>query len=195
MQMDRLRHRLDDLEPPAMLERGNSRRARPRPRPDRSSASTTPGSVPPSARMRPHGSTTSEWPKVSRPFSCLPPCAAASTNAAVLDRAGAIEHVPMRLAGLPGEGGRNGQERAAGLRQRPVERGKAQVVADGEPEPAPRQVGDHGDLARPVVAQFAIALAVGEIDVEHVDLVVAGDDLALPDRSGTSGWPPCRARA
>ena len=37
----------------------------------------------------------------------------------------------------------------------------------------------HRDLAGPVVAQLAIALAVGEIDVEHVDLVVARDDLAL----------------
>src|SRR5262249_48404849 len=44
-------------------------------------ARITPGSVSPSARMRPQGSTMREWPKVSRPFSCLPPCAAASTKA------------------------------------------------------------------------------------------------------------------
>src|ERR1043165_2794622 len=44
------------------------------------SAKTTPGSVPPSARIRPHGSTTTEWPKGARPFSCSPPCAAANTN-------------------------------------------------------------------------------------------------------------------
>src|ERR1043166_9907599 len=44
------------------------------------SAKMTPGSVPPSARMRPQGSITSEWPKVSRPFSCLPPWAAANTK-------------------------------------------------------------------------------------------------------------------
>ena len=98
---------------------------------------------------------------------------------AVLDRARADEHMPMRLAGLSGEGRRNRQERAAGLGERAVERREAQVVADGQAEPAPRQVGGDGDLARPVVARLAIALAVGEIDVEHVDLVVARDDLAL----------------
>src|SRR5581483_415049 len=43
------------------------------------SAMITPGSVPPSAMTLPHGSTTSEWPKVERPFSCWPPCAAAIT--------------------------------------------------------------------------------------------------------------------
>ena len=43
-------------------------------------------------------------------------------EAAVLDGAGAIEHMPVRLAGLPGEGGRDGEERRAGLGQRAVER-------------------------------------------------------------------------
>ena len=36
----------------------------------------------------------------------------------------------------------------------------------------------HRELARPVAARLAIALAAFEIDVEHVDLVVARDDLA-----------------
>src|SRR6185312_10892612 len=44
------------------------------------SAIITPGSVPPSATTFPHGSTTMLWPNVSRPFSCRPPCAAASTS-------------------------------------------------------------------------------------------------------------------
>src|SRR5580704_14392070 len=44
------------------------------------SAITTPGSMSPSARMRPHGSMTIECPKVSRPTSWRPPCAAASTK-------------------------------------------------------------------------------------------------------------------
>ena len=39
-----------------------------------------PGSVPASARTFPHGSTIRLWPKVSRPSSCVPPCAAAMTN-------------------------------------------------------------------------------------------------------------------
>ena len=147
----------------------------------------TPGSVPPSARTTPHGSTISEWPKVSRPFSCRPPCAAANTKAAVLDGAGAQQRVPMRLAGLLGEGRRHGEERGAGFGQRAIQRRKAQVVADRQPEPAPRQVGDHGGLAGLVVGRFAIALAVVQVDVEHVDLVVARQHLALGSRSGTSG--------
>ena len=36
-----------------------------------------------------------------------------------------------------------------------------------------------GEVASAVVAQLAIALAAREIDVEHMDLVVAGDDLAV----------------
>src|SRR5262249_34241518 len=44
------------------------------------SAMTTPGSVPPSAMMRPQGSTINEWPYVSLPFSCFPAWAAAKTK-------------------------------------------------------------------------------------------------------------------
>ena len=43
-------------------------------------------------------------------------------EAAVLDRARAHQHVPVRLAGLPREGGRDGEERRAGFGQRAVER-------------------------------------------------------------------------
>src|SRR5262249_42591889 len=41
---------------------------------------TSPGPGPPSAPPRPHGATISEWPKVARPFSCMPPWAAANTK-------------------------------------------------------------------------------------------------------------------
>ena len=80
-------------------------------------------------------------------------------EAAVLDRARAHQHMPMRLAGLARERRRDRQERRAGFGERAVERRKAQVVADGQPEPAPRQVGDHREIARPVAARLAIALA------------------------------------
>ena len=63
--------------------------------------------------------------------------------------------------------------------ERAVKRGEAQIVADGQAEPAPWQVGGDADFAGTVVARLAIALAAAEIDVEHVDLVVARDDLAL----------------
>src|SRR6185312_14336378 len=86
-------------------------------------------------------------------------------EAAVLDVAGAIEHMPMCFTGLFGEGGRNREEACAGLRQRAVERGKAQVIADGEAEPSPRQVGEDTELARLVIARLAVAFAAREIDV------------------------------
>src|SRR5438876_4246062 len=99
-------------------------------------------------------------------------------EAAVLDRARAHEHMPMSFAGLLGEGRRNGEERAARVGERAVERREAQVVADGQPEPPPWQVGSDGELAGTVIARFAIALTAGEVDVEQVDLILARDDLA-----------------
>src|SRR5262245_64476410 len=84
---------------------------------------------------------------------------------AVLDRACAHEDVPMRLAGLLGERGRDRDEGRAGLRERSIERRETQVVADRQPEPTPRQVGDDRDLAGAEVARFAVALAAREIDV------------------------------
>ena len=82
-----------------------------------------------------------------------------------------------------GEGGRHGEERRAAFGQRAIQRRKAHVVADGQPDPAPGQVGDHGGFARLVIGGFAIALAAGQIDVEHVDLVVARDHAAIgPDQ-------------
>ena len=65
----------------------------------------------------------------------------------------------MGLAGLSGEGGRDGEKRAAGLGERAVKRGEAQIVADGQAEPPPRQVGGDADFAGTVVARLAIALA------------------------------------
>src|SRR6185312_5821397 len=44
------------------------------------SARNTPGSTPPSARISPQGAMISEWPYVSRLFSCMPACAAANTK-------------------------------------------------------------------------------------------------------------------
>ena len=85
----------------------------------------------------------------------------------------------MGLAGLLGEGRRNREKRAAGLRQRAVERGKAQVIADGDAEPAPWQISHHGVFARRIAAQLPVAFPIGQIDVEHVDFIVAGRDLAV----------------
>ena len=85
----------------------------------------------------------------------------------------------MRLPGRPGEGRGHADEVGAGLGQRAIERRKAQVVADGEAEPPPGQIGEDRRRARPEARRLAIAFAARQVDVEHVDLVVAGGDAAL----------------
>src|SRR3954447_1077012 len=100
-------------------------------------------------------------------------------ESSVLDRASAHQHIPMRFAGLTGKGGGDRDEGGAGFRQRAVQQRKTQVVADRQAKPPPRQIGDDGALARLVAARLAVALTAGEIDVEHMDLVVTRDDLAL----------------
>src|SRR6266480_6129411 len=98
--------------------------------------------------------------------------------------------MPMRLAGWHRKYRRNGQEIGAGLRKRAVEMREAHIVADRHPEPAPRGLGDDGPAARTIGVALAVALAARQIDVEHVDLVVAGDDRALGiDQEGPVGEP------
>src|SRR5215216_5750554 len=96
----------------------------------------------------------------------------------ILDRPCAHQHVPMRLAGLPGEGGRNGDEGGAGLGKRPMQQWKTQIVADSQAETSPQQIGDDGALTRLVATRLAVALTAGKIDIEHVNLVVARENLA-----------------
>src|SRR5690349_24943728 len=91
--------------------------------------------------------------------------------AAIFDGTRANQDVPVGLAGLLGERRRDGNERGPGLCERAIERRETQVVADREAEPAPWQIGCHRGLAGLEAVRFAIALAAGEVDVEHVDLV------------------------
>src|SRR5262249_5071141 len=92
--------------------------------------------------------------------------------AAILDGAGPEQDGPMSLAGLLGKRCRNGNERGAGLRERAIERGKAQVIADRHTQPAPWQIGRDRALTGFEAVRLAIAFAAGEVDIEHVDLVV-----------------------
>ena len=96
-------------------------------------------------------------------------------------RAAACANAPRRSCSVKADG--TVRNDAPALGQRAIQRGKAHVVADRQPDPAPRQVGDHGGFARLVIGGLAIALAAGQIDVEHVDLVVAGEHVAVgPDQ-------------
>ena len=85
----------------------------------------------------------------------------------------------MRLTGLSREGGRHGEKRCAAFGKRAIQRRKTHVVADRQADAAPGQVGDHGGFARLIIGGFAVALAARQIDVEHVDLVVACDHRAV----------------
>src|ERR1700728_5166819 len=87
--------------------------------------------------------------------------------------------MPMRLAGAYREGGWHGEERRAAFGERAVQRRKAHVVADREADAAPGQVRDHGGFARLVIGGFAIALATRQIDIEHMDLVIACENVAI----------------
>src|ERR1051326_903315 len=87
--------------------------------------------------------------------------------------------MPMRFAGRHRKDRRNGEEIRAGLRQCAVEMREAHIVADRHAEPTPRRLRDERPAAGPGVVALWIALATRQIDVEHVDLVVAGDEAAL----------------
>src|SRR5262245_4070108 len=86
--------------------------------------------------------------------------------AAILDGARTDQDVPVGLAGLLGKRRRDRNEGGPGLRERAIERGEAQVVADRQAQPAPWQIGRHRALTGLEAVRFAIALAAGEVDVE-----------------------------
>src|SRR6266852_776442 len=87
--------------------------------------------------------------------------------------------MPVGLAGLLGERRRDRQKHASRLSESTVKGRKAQIIADRETKPAPGKLGRYGVLAGCVTARFPVALAVGEVDVEHVDFVVTRRDLTL----------------
>ena len=89
-----------------------------------------------------------------------------------------VSSVPMRLPGHFGERGRDGQHSGAALGHIPVECGKAQVITYGKPERAPGRWGQHGFLARRNRCGFLDDRIFVEPDIEHVDLVVANEDLS-----------------
>src|SRR5512139_4072097 len=100
-------------------------------------------------------------------------------KAAVFNGAASDENMPMGFAGLFCKGRWNCQHGCASFGECAVKRRKAQVIANGQTEAAPRQVGQHRELARTVIARLAIALAARQVDVEHVNLVIARENVAL----------------
>src|SRR5256885_13944996 len=93
--------------------------------------------------------------------------------AAILDGARPDRDVPVRLAGLLGERRRDGDEGGSGFGERSIERREAQVVTDCQAEPAPWQIGRDRAVTGAEAVRLAIAFTAGEVDIEHMDLVVA----------------------
>ena len=86
----------------------------------------------------------------------------------------------MRLAGRDGEGRWHRDQLGSSLGQSFEQGREAQVVANRQPERADRRAANHHRaLAARIDRGFAPALAGRQIDVEQMDLVVAGADLAL----------------
>src|ERR1700761_5968187 len=94
----------------------------------------------------------------------------------VLDGAGAQQHFPVRAAGRVGESGRHHDQRA--IAQPAVQLRETQIVADRQADSSERRLegadlGARADGARFVERFFTF------FEVEQVNLVVAGDFLAL----------------
>ena len=95
----------------------------------------------------------------------------------VLNRTGAQQRLPMRLAGLVGERRRHTQQLGTALRQTAIQLGKAQVVTHRQTQRA--DIGGHhdvGGLTRRDGARLAIlidAITTVDIDIEQMNLVVA----------------------
>src|SRR6476660_4264052 len=111
---------------------------------------------------------------------------------AVFDGPRPHENVPVCFAGLLGECGRDRQHGCPGFGECAIERGKAQVVANGKTQAAPREICQHRQFAGAVVARLAITLAACKVDVEHMNLVVAREDVTLRvDQERTVGSAVC----
>src|SRR3546814_15264319 len=86
--------------------------------------------------------------------------------------------MPMRLGGRNRKGRRNAEDGGAGIAQRPIQVGKAQVVADGEAHQPERRLDSDAPCPARIGDGFAPALAGRKVDVEEMDLVIARADVA-----------------
>ena len=81
----------------------------------------------------------------------------------------------MGAACRHGERRRHGDRRGAGLRQRPIQRGESQVIANGHAQPAPRRSRQDRGVAGAVRFGLAVSFAAVEGRIEHVDFVILRD--------------------
>ena len=168
---------------PARRSRGRRRRSTPRP-----------AAV---ARTTPQGSTIAERPKESKCGGALPTWLGARTKSLVLDRPRPQQHLPVVAAGGSGEGGGDGEQAGAAQGEDPVELresgGRSRRSARRSSSPTGAATIS---LARLLVLGLAVGDAAG-VDVEHVDLAVDGEVLAVgadQDR-GVEGLSPSSPRS
>ena len=132
-----------------------------------------------SASTLPQPSTASEWPGAAgRPVA--PHLRRRRDHALVLDRPSAQQNFPMRLAGDPGKGRRHRNQFGPLRPQRTEQRGEAQIVAYGHTQTPDRRI--HYRQVLPVLVGIrlaVVAVRIVDVHIEHVQLVVAGADLAL----------------
>ena len=125
----------------------------------------------------PHGSMIIERPWQRYPAG-IPDLGRGDDGGAVPDRPGPEQDVQVIAPGPLEEVGRHGQDLGPGDRQRAIQLGKAQVVADRQADLRPVHVAGHGPVARREPDRFPVGWAILELDVEQVDLAISGRDRA-----------------
>src|SRR5690606_31708828 len=98
---------------------------------------------------------------------------------AILDGASAQQYMPMGLAGLAGKGCRNRQNFGTSQCLSAEKLREPQVVANGNAKLTEGKLGDGGLVAGRIGCRLTPTLAIVEIDIEHVDLVIGGDQAAI----------------
>ena len=126
-----------------------------------------------------------------RPSACSPHCAGANTKQPFSIARARIStcQCALPVGTVKAEG--IARKSAPAWASAAIEMREAQIVAHRHPEDAPRRLGQDRAAARAEGVALAVAFAAGEIDIEHVDLVVAGDDRAAGiDEIGAVGEAP-----
>ena len=126
----------------------------------------------------PHGSTIDERPKLCRPGSVSPICAAAATKHWFSTARARRSSSQWSLPGVQREVRRHREEQRALEREHPVELREAEVVADGQSHRPALDLGHDGLVAGLLCIRLAIDEAAG-LDVEEMDLAIDGRDLAV----------------
>ena len=95
-----------------------------------------------------------------------------------LDRPRPQQGMPVRAAGGACEGGRHRDNVCALLRQRPEQVRKTQIVAHCHADRSPRQTGGHGPVSGRVGPRLPVGFRFRQYHVEHMNLVVLGNDVS-----------------